>query len=68
MRTNRPRRGAFIPPGLQSRLTSTVLGGRKLTPSSREEGPPYLPKRATGCVKLRDQIRLVERILGFCWR
>ena len=31
---------------------------RKVSPNSWEEGPPYLKRRVSGCVKWRDQVRL----------
>jgi hypothetical protein len=35
---------------------------RKLTPDSQEEGPA-LERRSSACVKLHDQVRLLERFL-----
>jgi hypothetical protein len=33
---------------------------RKISPDAWEEGPPYLEHRVSGCVKWRDQLRLMD--------
>jgi hypothetical protein len=35
---------------------------RKVSPNNHEEGPPFLPRRTSGCVMWRDQLRLYSRL------
>jgi hypothetical protein len=35
---------------------------RKFSPDAWEEGPPHLEHRVSGCVKWRDQLRLMDRL------
>jgi hypothetical protein len=35
---------------------------RKVSPNRWEEGPPYLKERVIGCVKWRDQVRLMNQL------
>jgi hypothetical protein len=47
-----------------NRTGSRCWNARKVTPDGAEEGPPFLPDRLNGCVRLQDQLRIWSR-LGF---
>jgi hypothetical protein len=44
------------------RLDGRCWDAHKISPNHREEGPPFLARRVSGCVEFRDQVRLFDRI------